>query len=199
MKYTAHTSRIRPLIAALSTLASLAGLANAAVTITFTQDGQDILVIGSGSLDVSSLTELDQGNFANGSISSSSTFNLVRQGNGFLSYFQTGQGGLNNGGPTILLNEALSLNGLGSGSNFGILVNSNDTFIIAPDNFTTGTINGQFVIANTQLSMLGVVNQTISWGVGSGESLIINAVPEPSTTLIFGIAGLFLLKRRFRK
>ena len=170
--------------------------ADAAFVFTATQAGQDVLVVGSGTLNISALSL--QG-------TTSDYAEIQASGPLFLggpTHFTPVQGFSGLVGPTNLGGSMpLPAQGAltGSGSIVGIVVG----FLEVPNGYVSGTFLSDMDTYNApSFAALDLVpgSYVYTWGSGpTGDSLTINigTVPEPASLAMIGIpATLALLRRR---
>jgi hypothetical protein len=185
------------ILAIILTYCSIQITASGGLYISFIQDGADVVVTASGSVDVTGATF--GGDFAAGDVhlaeSSSNADHLWN-----LAYSDDGYSIANSG--SLFTENFDQLNATSfSGDSFGLWAADavfNASFILyVPDGFTSGTLSGTLTFSNTLLQDFGVIEQTVSWG-GSPEQSV-TVVPEPASIGLLGLVsgGLFFTRRIF--
>ncbi len=160
--------------------------ASAALSLSFTQSGSSVLVTASGNVNISGLT-----------FAGESTVEMARIQTTPLQAISSYKA--NDDYYTVMSSASLfseTFNnkvGSSSGNSFGIEILFGNLYFYVPDGFTSGELNGTLTVPDTELSSLGVIDQTISWGLGSDQAVTLSAVPVPeisTTALLMGMAGL---------
>ena len=206
LRYSTPAARRRAakLLAATTALTMVvaAGRAAAAVIIDITQVGSNVVITGSGTLDLTGLT-YDFSTYAPTEVVPSYNTVLIGTDDGAVdvySGFTSPSGNLGPGGTT----PASS----GSGDTFGI----NDMVLDVPGGYTSGqSLLGSSTFDNTTIAALGFTPGTyvFSWdssGVGAAvkdDSITVQVgatVPEPSTwaLMLMSFAGLGFVGWRTR-
>lgn len=191
----------------LITLCLTAALsARAALIVNITEDGNDVVVSGAGTLDLTDLTLSPQ----------ASTRPLINPGASFLLFGTdsnlnnhiltdryTAISGPNNFGSISDFTAPSS--GEGTTDPFGIYGASGQNILYVPDGYVSGTaLAGTNRYANTSFADLGLTygsSHTWTWGSGAHEdsfSIHIAPIPEPSSGLLVlvGGAGMLYIRRR---
>ena len=185
------------LLAIPALCAALLTPASAALTISFHQDGQDVMVTAYGTVDIAGASWLGEvAESAHGARSDDGTddtdvlWNILKGDD----HYKIGDGGEIFTEPftAIWATEF-------SGDSFGIYASddSSQFSLYVPDGFTSGTISGTMRFADALVQDFGVKEQKISWGTSPDQRVIL-LVPEPSGALPLGlsIALGFLIRRR---
>jgi hypothetical protein len=177
---------------------ALASSAHAAVIIDITQQGSDVVVTGSGTIDSTDLlpsTPLGAG----GNIDPSSASVLAGPISGNLSLREWQ--GIN--GPTSFGNGPGAVATSGSGDLFGVAGLSG--YLYLPGNYSSGvSLSATDTYSSSTISGLGLTPGTYvyTWGTGAdADSLTVQiGVPEPSTwaMMILGFLGLGWMTYRRR-
>ncbi|MGZ5563760.1 MAG: PEP-CTERM sorting domain-containing protein [Chthoniobacterales bacterium] len=171
-----------------------ASQAHAAFVLTLSQVGADVVVTGSGTLNV---TALAQGATTSGYGPQFAPFVAYLLagplGSTATAYF-SGVSGPANFGPG---NQTFS--NIGTGDFAGI----EGGFVIVPSGYVSGSVlSDTATFSNATLSSLGFTpgTYTFTWGTGpNSDSLTVTSVPEPSTWALCGVgAGLLALLLHFR-
>lgn len=205
---------------ALGLLLGLAPTAQAAYVVTFSQDGQNVVANGSGTLDVSSLSK----NGSSPSGGGMASFDYVIAGNykaldettgttstSLSAYDQYGTVTSESIVPVPTSTIALSATS-GSGDTVGILDTlGSQTNLIVPYGYASGSaLSGTATYANTTISDLGLApgSYVWTWGTGtSADSYTLNidaaqAVPEPSAAALLllplMLTGMIAARRKSR-
>ncbi len=178
-----------PLLLAAATFAAQPGRARAAFVFTLSQVGNDVVVIGNGTLDLTALTLLDPLFPNQGVLIEPSSAVLAAGDNPFLQQF-TGLSGPVSWGP----------GGITDATNFSgdlVVIAGLNPFLYVPSSYVSGApLADMAIFSNTTLIGLGFVpgTYTYTWGTGANaDSLtVIGVVPEPATWSLVG-AGLLAL------
>lgn len=187
------------LCAAIAAVVFVAAPAQAVVTFTFAQVGNDVVLTGSGSLNLSSA--LFVGNpTADGFVNPSGGSLAVGGGISRVgdSYRLTspsvifGTGGVVNGTPDLLFLFGLQASALGTG------------FVYVPLGYFSGApLFGSTTFANQTFASLGLTAGTYNFSIPNDTIRIVvpGAVPEPSTwaMMLIGFGGIGYSMRRRRK
>ncbi len=186
----------RSLLLALVTCAVLIlpASARAAFILTITESGNDVLVTGSGTIDLTELTYLGNGDQV--SIMTPSEGVVYNGSGGFEVY------GWISSDPFSFGPGSLSFASISSGSSAGISRAS--AWILVPEEYVSGDfISNSATYSNQTLASLGLTagSYTSTWGSDeTADSMTVNivAVPEPATAGMMA-AGVGLLLLRMRK
>lgn len=164
--------------------------AQAAFVFTFTEVGDDVIVAGSGTIDLTDLTEFTT---ASGFSAIFPTFGVLYSGTGQTTVY-TGASDIGAFGPGGQTNADS-----GSGDFVGVAGIQNA--ILVP----TGYVSGAFLSTtstyeNASFASLGLTTGTYvsTWGSGeNADSLTVNvgSVPEPATTALATIGGCIIFFR----
>jgi len=173
-------------------VSSMINVANAGLIFTVVEQGNDVVIEGSGNFDTNGLTigrtGSDQG-FANGS-------NALAVGNtnstDYFSVIFSGDGLFGNGGWP-------GHGDLHSGVFFGFDVNG---LIYLPQGYhlTVGQLLGTTTYYNSTIASLGLLEGQYNYEVNNDTiDLTIRQVPEPSTLAIFALGMMGLASRGFKE
>ncbi|OAI43083.1 hypothetical protein AYO41_02850 [Verrucomicrobia bacterium SCGC AG-212-E04] len=179
-----------PFLIAAGALVTQPSRASAAFTFTLTQVGNDVVVFGSGTLDLTSLTLLDPLFPNQGVLIEPSSAVLAVGNNPFLQQF-TGLFGPVSWGPGGITNAT-------SFSGDLVVIAGLNPFLYVPSSYVSGApLVDMATFTNTTILGLGFVpgTYTYTWGSGANaDSLTIIGlvVPEPTTWSLVG-AGLLIL------
>lgn len=179
----------------------------AAAIITATEVGVDVVFTGSGTLNVSALTSMGNGNLLAGIDFGREVF-LGANPSGFAAVnFYGAAGQITAPGP--FGDDLFTLASLGDGPRFGIAVeafpNQVAPAIVVPAGYVSGgSLSSTSTFSGATFSSLGIDPGTYTWTWGSGasaDSLTLTVVPEPASIglVLAGLAGLSALRRRQRK
>jgi PEP-CTERM motif len=154
------------------------------VIITFTQSGGDVVETGSGTFNLTDLTLATSGS-AIGAVIPNESYAIVGVEGPVSAY--TGFSGPSN---------------FGSGGEFGASSNTGSvfgiyggTYIIVPSGYTSGDpLSGTTKFNGQTFAAMGMNPGTYTWTWGTGANadfltIQIGSVPEPSTFVLAGIAG----------
>lgn len=164
-----------------------------AVTITFQQQGADVVASYSGSWDVWT-PMLGTDSIVN-TVAGNGNFQALQGGPGSKSYMFTTPMTQSLGSWTTIQTAASSFSGDPFGFNLG-----GDYF--APQGYTAGDpLSGSLTFADTDLVTMGFTPGEIGVFSGGGNTVTysVQAIPEPSSLFLIGAAGLTGLIRRRRK
>ncbi|MDR3620682.1 MAG: PEP-CTERM sorting domain-containing protein [Paludisphaera borealis] len=171
------------------------GRARAAIVLTMTQSGSDVVMSGGGTANLASFVF---------SFNISQKALIVPDARGIV----TGPTGVVSttvhdyiSGPATFGTGGLSLATSGTGDRFGISPLSSDFGLVTPFGYVSGSpLSATTTFANQTFDSLGVTPGSYVWTWGSGadaDSLTLNivsaAVPEPSSLAMAGVAGLVAL------
>jgi hypothetical protein len=177
-------------------------LVPAGATIDITQVGANVMMTGSGVIDLDGLTKIGSGPLPTNGIIWPDAAEIVTGAAGNVDLY-TGASG-----QTSMGSGAESLGDSASGDQFGV-GHSTGTFVIfVPANYDGGFLSGSATFDNTTLAGLGLSpgTYTYTWApspTAADGSLTVNVsgvVPEPSTwaMMALGFAGIGLLAYRKR-
>lgn len=188
-------TRLTALIAFL--LAAVAPSAQGAVIVTAVESGGDVVLNGSGTLDLSGWSDKTDTS-QNVAINPNGSIVLVGPAPGLAAFdvYNMGISVIAPGdfGPGVTTSFATS----GSGDAFGF---SGDNLQV-PDEYISGDpLSGSATYAGETFASLGMDlgSYTWTWGAGGvGQTFTLNVVPEPSTAVLMslGLAGLAVRRRR---
>ena len=179
------------------TFALSGGPCQAAVTVSFEQVGQDLVVTSTGDLDFSGLSwswsgwEMTDAYYRQ--IGGDLPQDLVRLFRDSVTSFEFPRGGnFFSGELPVLIADAYS------GMTFGLWANDSMFAVYVPRNFRTGPISSSMTFRNLSLDSLGVIDQVIDLGNSAGQRIIITTVPEPGilTLPAIALAGVAFQRRR---
>jgi hypothetical protein len=191
-------SFIRMLLAsatALGIVAGTGGCAEAAFTFTLQEQGTDVVVIGSGSVDLAGLSRIGEDVLP---ASGFSAQNAVAGVTGTVAVYAgiTGPGSFGPGGHVDA----------SRGDGDAVAVNGRDGFLGVPQAYVSNsTLSSSMEFANQTFASIGLTPGTYTWTWGSGsnaDSLTVQidpfAVPEPASVLVVevGLLGLAAVRHR---
>ena len=197
--------KMKPKLKSLSTLAatlitfgSLVGGADAAITITITDDGTNLTMSATGTYDFSAASIPTNQNHALGTESACAPSIGVygwETGAGSNTFAISSSGSLTATDSKFPADSATTTNPFFIDLNNGIIVFKSS----AP---LTGSVNESATFLNTTLASMGMVSgesMTVSW-TGDSVTIQTSAIPEPSSALLLGLgaSGLAGLRRRKR-
>lgn len=183
--------------AALGAAAGTAGRAEAAFTFTFEEQGADVVAIGSGSLDLASLSFVDDVVLPDSGVSAEKAIAGVA---GDVSVYAgiAGPASFGAGGHFVA--------SMGGGD--AVAVNGSDGFLGVPLDYVSGSaLSSSVEFAGQTFASIGLTPGTYTWTWGSGinaDSFRVEigpAVPEPASALSFGVGliGLAAMRRHRAK
>jgi len=188
---------------ALGAIAALAGSAQAALLFSITQTGPDVVITGSGSLNLASLEYISlllTGGALEPSKPSVGVGPLAIETKYFLNNFSA-TGGLGNRG-SISVNRS-------SGDTFGFYAEGpyHSPLLFVPYQYPSGrALSGTATITGKTLADLGLTpGSTLTWSWsrgGNADSLRVTVVPEPHQYAMaagLGLVGIGLWRRHARK
>jgi hypothetical protein len=178
---------------AFAGLATLGTQANAAYTITVTQDGANVLARGNGGIDTKALTRPDSASWS-GELGGAMGFAFVGGESNVLVY-----GGFN--GPSSFGGGSGVFADNNSGDLTGILAAAGALYV--PEGYVSGSaLAGSSVWDNTTIAGLGLTTGTYTWTWGDGataDSFIVSIggvtvpAPEPASLALLLPGGLLML------
>jgi hypothetical protein len=189
---------------AILTLAALCALgtsAHARFILAFYQEGNNVVAIGSGTLDIQDLSGGDQANA--GPFVDPSYFTMIAGGPNGLYYLQNGA----IAGPTDFGTGGETMASAATGDKVGIGIGLFQSCVLTPDGYVSGSfLSDTTTWDNTTFAGLGITPGTYTWTWGTGknaDSFVIETVtPEPSGTALLAVAlgtiGLYAWLRRRR-
>jgi hypothetical protein len=167
--------------------------AKCAAVLTVLESGGDVVVLGSGTLDLNGLALLgSDANSISGTLNGGSAALVIGEG-GYAIY-----GG--SAGPSSFGQSGLFMANDSTGDLFGI--GAQGMAIIVPFAYSSGfPMSATSTWKDSSISSLGLTpgTYTYTWATGIGatvESLTVNVIPEPST---FCLIGAFLIGSVFRR
>ena len=178
--------------AAVSTMS--APSAEAAVVVTFTEVGSDVLENGSGTINLNGLTFLADVFTEPAVIEPSQSYVISGSTLGLTAIYEGAIAGPTNfglGGSTFASS--------GSGDTFGINPSDGSFFLYVPDSYFGGQLSTSSTFLNASFASLGMMPGTYVYSFGSGTNgdrvfidVGTNTIPEPSTwaMMLLGFAGL---------
>lgn len=163
--------------------------AYAELNIVFQQVGSDLVVSASGVVDLTGTS--GPGNYAGSGSNVIST-----QADPYVERFHH----ITTNDDTYLIsnssidifssNDSYLVASSSSGDSFGLFTNSASTYIYLPDGYSGETISGSMTFAGVSLDNIGPIAQTISWGAGANQRVVVSVATEsssvPSTTVFTG-------------
>jgi hypothetical protein len=185
------------LAAATCTLLGMSA-ANAAVTITFTESGGNVIATGVGTVNLVGLGSPNSPTFRASVAGGSGTQVFVGPTIEVPVTTYFGVGGPTNWGPGFFFDFASS----GSGDLFGIAGNGDFSQLVVPAGYVSGSpLSGSAEWTSASFSSLALTpgSYVYTWGDGVTEdSLTVNigAIPEPSGALLGCLGVLALLRRK---
>ncbi|MFU8847526.1 MAG: PEP-CTERM sorting domain-containing protein [Opitutales bacterium] len=193
MKYSTNLAKAFPIT--LLALLFLTNFTIGDIVLKFEQVGTNTVVTYDGFLNTDGFTNSSPfGSISDPKISEDSFTNL--NGNwGRWGFTRTNQPvGLFTGVSVQLIGNS------SSGDPFGILNSSARLSFYGPEGYSGENITGIAIFNDVNLESLGVIEQTISFGSSSGQSVIISVIPEPSSSLFLGLVavGLVACRRRIK-
>ena len=203
-----RASRTIGVLACIGALHAWAASGKADLTITFTQSGSDVVEMGTGTLNLSALSEINGTFSVSGSVEGHGSFEQAIVGpssaitlDGYDAVFLSRPNGFGSGFQTHTASS-------GSGQAFGVQDGGGDLAILVPTGYTSNTsLSGSSTFTGQTLASLGLTagTYTYTWGTGANaDSLTVQigpaaAVPEPSTFLIAGLSGAIWLAYAWRR
>lgn len=190
------------LVATLIAFGSLAGGANAAVVINVIKDGSGVQIVGTGSIDLNSVTSIGSG-------SDSYAFNAINSNGSYFVGLAPEQHDVYSIANVTAFGDSdtsspFTLNISGNRAQ-GVFVSSFIGGILVPSGYVSNAaLDFTASISNYDYTSFGYSagdSFTISWSKGAfNDSLTMNfgPVPEPSSSLLLGFGVLGVLSRRRR-
>ena len=146
--------------------------APAALSLNFSQVGDDVLVQATGTVTVTGLNA-DSGTGSGNAFVRSDVVQVIASYDSGDDIYRTSKTG-------SLFTEGFSVkSGISGGDSFGVAFIATNFYLYVPVDFTSGAINGSLTVSNTDLESLGVIAQTITWGAGEDQAVTITATPVP--------------------
>ncbi len=193
----ARTKMIRTRMMAVAVLAlTMAGVdwkVQAGVVININQVGSDVVMTGSGTINLTDLTYSYSGGNSAGIYPSISSLEMGPTSGGIVDVYTsiTGPTSLGPGGPA----SATS----GAGSLFGIYESS--SYLEVPQGYTSGgQLSSTDTYSGATFSSLGLTPGTYTWNWGTGANadfLTVNigvaSVPEPTSVIMLGLGSIALI------
>jgi hypothetical protein len=185
---------------------AVCGRAEAAIVVNIEQVGANVVTTGSGSIDLSVLTEVGDGGTQPLLWGQSGWVFVGPVGGGFIYTGLTGPSSFGTGG---LIGTTPP--GDGTGDGFGFEASNTGEFVhpvlYLPFGYVSGsTLSGSAIYDNTTIAGLGLTPGTYIYtatGVGNTLTVNIGSVPEPSSitmaTTALGLLGGVTFRRRRRK
>lgn len=172
------------------TTVMMARQARSEIYISVVESGGDVVVSGSGTLNVASLTP-DGSNVRLNASTLNPELATFLVGSGFVDYY-TSLNGPSDFGPGVL-----SFATTNSGNTFGVLQNGYGNFdLVVPSLYVSGaSLSSSATYAGQTFNSLGLTPGTYKWTWGSGadaDSITMQiglAVPEPSSFVLFGLGA----------
>jgi hypothetical protein len=185
------------LAATLIALSSLATRGYAAIVMSIAPAGDNVVLSFSGSLNISGLTKVDvvAGNYGaiNGSNNVYFSFNSA-QADAYVNSISS----VIMQSPT---SETTGVDDIATGDTFGVFLDGDDIYL--PDGYISGSqISGSSIFPDTSLAELGltpgVTGFVATLNNGSGDTVSLSVIPEPSSALLLGLGSLAVLFHRKR-
>ena len=195
---TAHPTRVKGSILLLSCLLT-AHISQGIVIIKAYEDGGNVIFEGSGSLDMTGAVYMDTVNTGTIRVRpSTSQFQSIGQAPGSPSVDRYTLPGASTPGSFGTGATAVTV-GTPTGDNFGL---RNNGFWV-PEGYVGGNISflATFTGANFSPASLGMTRGTsYTWTLASGDTIVLNVIPEPTTYIaVGGFAALAFFVWRRRK
>lgn len=182
--------------ALLITVLALCNEAKSAAIITVFESGRDVVVLGSGSLDLNGLYfEAGDANSITGRLNGGAAALLIGQG-GYAAY-------AGSSGPSSFGQPQISTANDSEGDLFG--VGARGGLILVPFLYSSGSpLLASSTWRESSIASLGLTPglYTYTWTTGIGlmsESLTVNIIPEPSSFCVFGSLLVAAMLRRSRR
>jgi hypothetical protein len=181
------------LIAALLTLAPQPARASV-LTVDITEQGSDVDVTATGSLDLSGMTYKTSGT---SQTSIGPQFGFLGVGSAPDAYAADLYQGVI-GGPLDFGPGSGIFSYPTSGTGIPFEINRQQNSITVQSGYASGTaISDTNVYSNATLSSLGITPGTYTWTWNGGaNSVVLNATPEPASLSLLAISGVAMLRRR---
>lgn len=185
----------RAKIAAISllTLAALLNSLNAAINVTVQEIGSDVVFSASGSIDLTgvSIFGTNPSGWTEAVRASDAVFSVGLSNTAITAYdLSGGSASIGSGG---YFSDTSSTAGA------SIFVAGDDQYFAVPDSYVSGSsiASGTTTYASHTLDTLGITPGTYVWTVSNGDTITLNAIPEPSAyTLIMGLLVAGWIARR---
>lgn len=190
MRYTPKS--VRTLSATLFTIGSLAAGANAAVTITISEDGSDVRVQATGTLNITGTSFLTNIGYSPNLAVNPSSGTLLFAGSHSV---------YTNNNTTPSFGAGAGLNTLTvTGDRFGFeALSPTESLLFVPSGFVSGSsISSEGVFAGSTLTSLGVLPGTYVYTLPN-DSINITVIPETTSAILLGLGSMSLLARRRRQ
>lgn len=172
--------------------------ARAAIVLTATQSTGSVVISGGGTANLAGLSRISGGDFATAIEPSVSLLSMGSPPGGLASFYGklTGPGSFGPGSFTTVSD--------GSGDRLGITTDNGAPVLLVPEGYVSGTtLQGSISFnSGTTFASLGMTPGTYVWTWGSGanaDSLTLRfdataaPVPEPSSLVVAGVAGIALV------
>jgi hypothetical protein len=189
------------LLIATTTVCHLSGV-NAAVTVTVNQVGSNVVFSGSGSFNLSALTPANTGGYISDYMNPSMptlVFGDAEAGAAIGELYFS----LTVGGPSSYGMGGASPSDSSGGTNFGLdfLPEVAVTIWVPLDYASNSPLNATMTFENETFATLGLTEGTYTWTWstdGNNDSMTVNIIPEPATSLLGALtfAAAFLRRRR---
>jgi hypothetical protein len=167
-----------------------------AVIITARQNGNDVVLEGSGSFNLSALTEITGAATSSGSsivadppgviVGGTNQVNVDVYG-GFSLTAPSNFGNLSSG----LFADSGANDRFGTGT--AQILTSRVPLIIVPEAYTSGAdVTGSAIFTETSFATMGITPGIYTWTWGTGiefDSLTLHIIPEPGTLMLLLVAG----------
>lgn len=167
-----------------------------AIVVTATQSGDNVVLEGSGSIDLSALTEITGTATSFGSAISGNPPAFTVGGTNQIDVDVYGGFSLTAPSNIGVLTSAVFADS-GTGDRFGAsraqVLTSGVPVLIVPEAYTSNSeLSGSAVFAGTSFATLGITPGIYEWTWGTGtesDSLSLQVIPEPGTWMLLLVAG----------